>query len=167
MHWKSTELLQKSFTVLKQICFFFFLYLNKHRQFLYFHNKINIPIKLTAHPTACHSDGERANISVIYTDMSNINPGEKLKVCSSVQLNSCYFFRELDFLQKFLYDSWTLSWITSQRTPQKHNLEEKLFIGLGWQGLGRRKNLILFTKKKNILKWEDLFGQVKLNTQTD
>lgn len=108
MHWKSTELLQKSFTILKQI--FFFFYLNKHRQFLYFHNKINIPIKLTAHPTACHSDGERANISVIYTDMSNINPVWKSKVFSSMQLNSGLFFSQLDFLQKFLYDSCAFSW---------------------------------------------------------
>jgi len=106
VHWKSTELLQKSFTILKQI---FFFYLNKHRQFLYFHNKINIPIKLTAHPTACHSDGERANISVIYTDMSNINPVMKSKVCSSVQLNS-YFSDSRISCKKFLYDSCTFSW---------------------------------------------------------
>lgn len=50
---------------------------------------------LTAHPTACHSDGERANISVIYTDMSNINPGGKLKVCA-IKL----FFQRAGFLAK-------------------------------------------------------------------
>lgn len=41
-----------------------------------------------------------------------------------------------------------LAGMTSQRTPRKHNLEDKMFIGLGWQGLGGGKELNTLHKAK-------------------
>lgn len=65
-----------------------------------------------------------------------------------MQLNSGYFFSQLDFLQKFRYDSCTFSW---------DDFPERLLIStmlrtkclLDWRSMG--SNLLLFIKKEVLL----------------